>query len=326
MKRNNRNAYSDLRKNRTHAMIKKITAKDVRYIKLGTGGCWERASIDRGEIHFGHADIPHALALEGDIEKIKEFQIARGKDPGAAREILDFYTSGKDCLWVTFCRGHLWWAFAKSGVQWLGRGGGHGERMRKTVGGWSNKDVDGAPLRIESLSTKLTKVASYRRTICKVEAKDYLLRRLNGTTEPIRTELTQARNTLVDATVKGLKHLDWADFEILVDIIFSRSGWHRASPLGGTQKLFDMVVEQPITAERAAVQIKSAADQKQLSGFIEQCDAAGTFDRLFFICHSPRGKLQVPQGRPDIHVWSTPELAQTILRHGLADWVVEKIS
>ena len=30
-----------------------ITARTVRYIKLGRGGRWEKISLERGELHFG---------------------------------------------------------------------------------------------------------------------------------------------------------------------------------------------------------------------------------------------------------------------------------
>jgi hypothetical protein len=94
---------------------------------------------------------------------------------------------------VTFAHDHLWWTFAHQDVTWLGFGNGnHGERGRKSLGGWRNTDINGAPLRIHTMSTKLAKVASYRRT-CAVEAEDYLLRRINGVIEPLVSKSNEAR-------------------------------------------------------------------------------------------------------------------------------------
>ena len=45
----------------------------------------------------------------------------------------------------------------------LGIGDGHGARLRKSIGGWRNADINGVPLRMDSLSTKLTRVAGYPR-------------------------------------------------------------------------------------------------------------------------------------------------------------------
>lgn len=74
------------------------------------------------------------------------------------------------------------------------------------------------------------------------------------------------------------------------------------------------------------MQVKSRADQAKLKSFIERADAAGIYDRLFFACHTPAGALTVPNGRDDVHIWSAERLAETALRNGLADWVLEKIA
>jgi hypothetical protein len=121
---------------------------------------------------------------------------------------------------------------------------------------------EGNPLRIDALSTKLAKVSAYRRTICAVEAQDYLLRRINGLEEPIVSKSAVARNALLDVLTEALKSLHWKDFETLIDIIFPRSGWHRVSALGGSQKAADLEIEQATTEERAAVQVKSNASQR----------------------------------------------------------------
>jgi hypothetical protein len=127
-------------------------------------------------------------------------------------------------------------------------------------------------------------------------------------------------------TVEALKSLHWADFETLVDTIFARSGRNRVSALGGTKKLVDLELEHPVTIERAAVQVKSAASQKTLDTYIDRMDATEQFDRFFFICHSPKGTLSPPSDRPDIHVWTGPELGSTIMKLGLQDWVMEKLA
>ena len=80
-----------------------------------------------------------------------------------------------------------------------------------------------------------------------------------------------AREAMLDVTVDALKLLDWRDFETLVDLIFARSGWNRVSAVGGNQKLIDL--EQSMTRERAAVQVKSQANQKALDDYTRRIDA-----------------------------------------------------
>lgn len=311
---------------------KRIIANEVRFIRLGKqGGVWEQLSLDRGELHFGYGGISHGVARSGNINAITRAAIERGRDPMTAaqdaRQVLDFYKLGAACLWITFARGYLWWAFAKPGVTWLGGPfDKHGERVRKTIGVWRNSDLNGVPLRVNSLSTRLTQVAGYRRTICSVGAKDYLLRRINGTVEPLVQKGNKARSLMLDVMTEAIEALHWQDFETLIDVIFARSGWHRASAVGGKQAVVDMVLEQPTTGERAAIQVKSRSSQTTLNVFIERADAGGPYDRLFFACHSPIGSLAAPPERSDIHVWSGRQLAATALRTGLSDWILEKIA
>lgn len=306
-----------------------VTASEVRYIKLGKGGAWERASLDNDELHFGFQDAPHDVSLTRDYEKIRQSLITRGRlervASSDAREVLEFYSLDEKCLWVTFAREHMWWCFADPHVSWRGGDGmTGGERVRKVIGKWRNTDVRGQPLKISTLSTKITKVAGYRRTICKIEAKDYLLRRINGLEEPIVAKGVQARQAILDATKEALQLLHWKDFETLVDVIFARSGWNRISALGGNQKLVDLELEQSVTNERMAVQVKSEASQAVLDQYIERIDEAGQFQRFVFICHSRKGALVAPPGRSNIQVWTDQELAEAVFRTGLYDWVLEK--
>ncbi|MBR0826156.1 hypothetical protein JQ596_11450 [Bradyrhizobium manausense] len=100
----------------------KVSAKTVRYIKLGAGGRWEN-SLDRAELHFGYGSVTHELALEGNRAKIIEHLIALGRSPQAAardaQEVADFYDLDETCLWITFARDHLWWTLAEPKVTWL---------------------------------------------------------------------------------------------------------------------------------------------------------------------------------------------------------------
>ncbi|MCA1471257.1 hypothetical protein I6F09_25675 [Bradyrhizobium sp. IC3195] len=308
----------------------KVSATTVRYIKLGAGGRWE-SSLDRAELHFGYGSVSHELAIEGDRAKIIANLIALGRSPQSAardaQEVADFYELDERCLWITFARDHLWWTFAEPEVTWVKPDPTRpGERFRTAIVGWRKTDINGTPLKINSLSTKLTKVASYRRTICAVKAQDYLLRRINGIEEPIVAKASQARTALLEVTIEALQLLHWADFETLVDIIFARSGWNRVSVLGGTKKLVDLELEHAVINERAAVQVKSAASQKTLDAYIRRMDATEQFDRFFFICHSPKGALSAPDDRSDIHVWTGRELCSTIMRLGLHDWVMERLA
>lgn len=298
--------------------------KTVRYIKLGRGGSWADVSLQRGELHFGHGKIPHELCTKGRWDEVKQLFATGGKTASKAsdltRELREFYTLGSDCLWITFAQGHLWWTFAEPEVRWLGKGDGHGERVRRCIGPWRNIDRKGRPIRVADLSSTLTQLQAYQQTLCKVRSEDYLIRRIEGLDNPAVAAAQAARSAVIDAAKALIAGLHWADFETLVDLIFARSGWQRVSRLGGTQADVDLLLRDQATGETAFVQVKSKARQKVLDDYVERFEASGC-DRLFFVCHTTSGALSAADRR--IHIWAHDELAERAVRAGLLDWLIE---
>lgn len=305
-----------------------VTATTIRYIKLGAGGVFARACLDRGEIQLGYHEVPHDLCAAGDWDGVLgHFVVTRrtiGKAKDSTREVQDFYTLDRDSLWITFADGFLWWAFAEPEVTWLSpRETPGASRFRRTVDGWRNTTIHGEPLRIDGLSTRLTQVANYRGTICAVRAGDYLLRRLNGEAEPVLEAANAARVAMLASAKAMIAQLHWADFEILVDLIFARGGWQRTSVLGGTMADIDLVIEQPTLGESAAVQVKSRASQATLDEHIAWFTASG-LRRTFFVCHSPDGALSTG-GTPGVHLWTGDPLAEVAVRSGLFEWLMDRV-
>ncbi len=305
-----------------------VTPDHIRYIKLGRGGRWAQRGLAHGEVHFGYRMVPHEVCLDEDWEAVAGLLMERGRSPSKAkdgvREIRDFYTLGADCLWITFADGHLWWTFADTEVIWLGTDDDAcGGRIRKAIDGWRKTDIRGKPLGIDGLSTILTQVAAYRQTICRVKAADYLLRRINAVDEPVVVRAREARRAMVAVATEMIGALHWSDFETLVDLIFARSGWQRVSRVGEALTDVDLILEQPTTGEKAFIQVKSKAGQSVLDDYIDRFRRSGTYDRLFFVCHSPRGPLST-EGDARLHVWAGDRLAEAAVRAGLFDWLTER--
>ncbi len=308
--------------------MSRIDAKAVRYIRLGRGSAWAPRALAAGEMPFGDPRDLHDLALAGDWEglaqhyrAVKPTSLPKARD--FVREVREFYTQA-DCLWITFSDGKLWWGIAEPDVIWpVGDGVAYGDRFRRIRGGWKCADVNGRPLRMTDLSTRLTKVASYQQTICEVHERGYLLRRLNAETEPSVERAVKAKAELVAAAVDLIALLHQADFELLADLIFARSGWRRVSVLGKNQADLDLALEQPTTGERIFVQVKSASDQKVLDDYIDRFEADGSYDRFFFLCHSPKGQLDA-RGRKHVHVWIGEALADAAINAWLVDWLLQK--
>lgn len=303
-----------------------IEPADVRYIKLGDGGRWAADAIERGYVAFGYHSIPHETAAAEDWDEVRRLladRASEGARTAGVNEVATFYEMGEDCLWITFAQGHLWWCFARTDIIWIGDGEDGGpSRMRPTVNGWSNTDLAGRPLKISSLSSKLTKTANFRATICTVPERDYLLRRINGIEEPVVTRARAARAAMLDVAVDMIRGLHWAEFETLADLIFARSGWQRSTKVGENLADLDIVMEQPTTEETAFVQVKSRAGQGVLDDYLARFRASG-YDRFFFVCHSASGTLRLPD-EPNLHLFEGERLADAAVKNGLFDWLVER--
>src|SRR3546814_9998554 len=70
-------------------------------------------------------------------------------------------------------------------------------RVRKVIGGWCKSSLHGTPLGLDGLSSRLTQVTGYRKTICRVKAPEYVVRRINGTEAPVMARARAARAALV---------------------------------------------------------------------------------------------------------------------------------
>lgn len=308
-------------------LLEQVRPSVVRYIKLGPGGAWLRRCVQDGFLELGHGAIPHDVAAQSSREGLARYIEAQGRAPGKAkdfaREIADFYQLGDDCLWITIGDGRLWWCFAGAEVAMVSEEG-RGARARRVIGAWQDCDVNGEPLSLSSLSTRLTKVAAYRQTLCRVEAEDYLLRRINALVDPAVERAKRAQAETIASAAALIERLDWRDFEVLVDLIFAGSGWKRSSGVGGSDQAdTDLVLEQAVTGERAFVQVKSRANAAVFADYVERFRASSGFDRFFFICHSPSGTLPCDH-EPDVHVWLGEHLAEQAARAGLLGWLIEK--
>ncbi len=111
---------------------------------------------------------------------------------------------------------------------------------------------------------------AFQGTICEIKAFEYLKRKLNGQLLPEVDDASQAENQMVQKIVPLMRLLTWQDFELLVDLVFANSGWRRLGQVGKTQKTVDIELMLPTTGERAFVQIKSSAGQRDLTEYLDR--------------------------------------------------------
>lgn len=308
--------------------LKRITPKQAIYIKLGRSGSWESECLKEGIIRFGYKETPFKSAQSGDWDAVWEFwHSARKGDAGTATrdliQIRHFYEDGDDTLWITLSGGLLWWCFAKPGVKM--HPDGHGP-YRKCVAGWKSTDIAGNKLSSEKLSGNLLRIQGFRGTICDVKAFDYLVQKLNNQLQPEVEAATKAENEMVQKIMPLLRMLTWQDFELLVDLVFSNSGWRRVGQLGKTQKTVDLELVLPTTGERAFVQVKSVASKAELTDYLGRLRETSLFDKMFFVWHT--GELgEIPEAdKANVLLIGPALLARMVFDAGLTSWLREKVS
>ncbi len=145
----------------------------------------------------------------------------------------------------------LWWGFVEPRPpEPHADGGGVG---RAITGGWRSTDLNGEQLTKERLSGALTKLEAYRGTSCDVDVREYVVRRINGKKTPEVERAIAAFEEMRLSSLGLMRLLVPHDFELLVDLVFSSSGWQRQGIVGKTQKTLDLDLLLPSTGERAFV-------------------------------------------------------------------------
>lgn len=299
----------------------------VRYIKLGEGGSWEAECIDRGIIRFGFSTARgdrYAMCREGRWADLTASFIAENRGPGTATRFTNetklFFEDKGRTLWLTFHGSSLYWGFLTPEPP-KRHPDGDGV-FRRVDGGWSDHDLLGDPLTTDRMSGALTKLAAYRGTSCGVDVATYAVRRINGQKIPEVESAISAVAAMQVSALELMRQLGPRDFETLVDLVFSRSGWQRQGIVGKTQKALDLDLLLPTTAERALVQVKSKTSQLDLGEYLTRLDELAIYDRMFFVYHT--GSIECDDDR--VTLLGPARLAAMVVEAGLVDWLIRKAS
>src|SRR6266566_2771700 len=162
--------------------------------------------------------------------------------------------------------------------------------------------------------------ACMAQTSCDVDVADYVIRRINGGKTPEVERAVTAVKNVTQSMQDLMKLLRERDFELLVELVFSHSGWRRLGIVGKTQKTLDLDLELPSTGERAFVQVKSDTTSAQLAEYVNRLEEAGPYDRMFYVFHS--GEADTDDDR--VSVIGPEQLAKMIVDAGLVNWLIRK--
>jgi hypothetical protein len=161
---------------RVQALLDRATPGGVRFIKLGRKSAWWPLARETNTLRIGFRQFDFALCKAGEWDKAKEKFAALGLRKGAGditravNQVRDFFELPESTLWCTIEDGDVWWCFAEAEVIDLYSGDDaaerqQGARMRRVIDRWRNTDVSENRLRLDSMTTKITKVASFQETI-----------------------------------------------------------------------------------------------------------------------------------------------------------------
>ncbi|MDP2443764.1 hypothetical protein [Rhodoferax sp.] len=306
-----------------------VTADIALFIKLGKGGCWAHECLENGTLRFGYQEIPHAVCNLRDWPEIRrlarEFSASDVAAANHTTQIRHFYEADKTVLWITFHGDRLWWCFSSPEVEAL-QGN---EKSRQVIRQWQDCDIGAVPLLKSRLSSKLLSVQGFMQTICTVSELDYLLHKINGTSEPHVARAQTAFEDLQVALIPIIKSLHQNDLEILTDLIFRQAGWMRVGVTGGTERDIDLDLISPVTNERIAVQVKSRATPAIWNDYRERYADMRGFSRFYFVTHSPNVALQkeaLNAEDKNYILWGVEQLALQAARCGLTGWLLDKAS
>lgn len=131
------------------------------------------------------------------------------------------------------------------------------------------------------------------------------------------------RNRLQASTDSLIKLLTWSDFEVLVDLVFSRLGWQRIGIIGGPQKTTDLELIQPLTGERAIVQVKASTTQQEFDSYAARF-AELSVDKAFYVYHTSKLSVVCDEHKA-VRLIGPQELSMHVLNAGLLQWLIDKV-
>ncbi len=304
-----------------------IHPEHARYIKLGAGGGWEKECVEKSIIRFGFGSGKperFPLCLTRKWKALTESFLAEGRSKGkataATNETRLFFDDGGSTVWITFVGERLYWGQLDE-TPAVPHADGKSV-CRVVSGGWRCADRRGEELTKDRLSGALTKLTGYRGTSCRVDVTEYVIRRINGEKTPqVEQELAKLKE-LQASTRELMRLLGPRDFETLVDIVFTTSGWRRLGPVGKTQKTLDLDLVLPTTGERAFVQVKSKTTSGEAADYLAKLDDTGPYDRMFYVFHS--GEVEIDDDR--VTLIGPDKLAEMVVEAGLVSWLIRKVS
>ena len=304
----------------------------VMYIKNGAGGRWWKVARDEGQVHADWKHVPSALLETADFPAIEPIiRSSWGFKPGATQNInalRSLIDRPSQYLWVTLESEALWWCTVHDKIQ-INPEGETKERGHFWLNcalPWSNYSLGHQRfLAASELPGIIVDTLEFKGVVSEPHGWREILRVIHNREDADARAAAAARLGYELAVAKLIARLQTKDFELLVDLVLSRTGWMRVAKLGGVTKGVDIEVENPSTNEIAFVQIRSVATQTTLDDYVSRFkNRTDRYHRMIFVVHTPRGNLKPPTELP-VQVWTEKDISDLVVRLGLGDWVAKRV-
>ena len=302
----------------------------VRYVKLGRGGEWWPVSQARGELHAGWREIDADILRRGSSEEIAQVIRSMKGDGGNVTQDLNALTTLIDRpsrhFWVTFEGGFMWWCLVRDGIvpNPNGVSAKEGHFWLQCERPWSDRSLGGRLLAMGDLPGSVTATAGFRATVCEPGASERILRIIRDQSSDALIMSSKARFAYEQTTMTLVAELDPKDFEQLVDLLLTRSGWARISTLGGPVEGYDIEIESAATGEVAFVQVKSRAGTAEFVDYVRRFQARRErYSKMIFAVHRETSTLRSEP--PDIHIWNIETIAKLAVRYDLVGWLERRV-
>lgn len=223
----------------------------------------------------------------------------------------------------------MWWCTVRDGavINPAGRDEHCGNFWLVCDRKWSDESlVHKRKLYNEMLPGTVSAAAGFRATVAKPKAWETILRIIRDERDDDAIKAVNARTNYVAAIDNMVKRLGWKDFELLIDLVFARTGWARISVLGKTEKSIDMAVQNLAANEIAFVQVKGTSNQAELDSYINQFEAQrDKYARMIFAINNPDG-WSPRVNNPRVQVWTGEWIARLVVALGLGEWVESRLA
>lgn len=305
-------------------MSDRVQANRVRFIRLGEGSSWAEECLRSDTLRVGFWLNEHFdLCTKAKWQELARAFEKHGKSKGIATNFVTQVRAVMEddgtTLWVTFYAGRMYWTFIDPRVEpWPATHGDEGAYRQTRP--WRSETIHDVPLWMTALPGWLTKTAGFLGASCDMERPNDVIQRVNGDAIPAVATADRLLGELQTSVVPLLHLMDWRDFELLVGLIFSTSGWRRQGRVGEEQETSDIEIELPSTGERAFVQIKSATSQPEFDEYRTKFGGSA-YNRMFYAYHQG----EIHNADPRITVLGPERLAKMIVEAGLVSWVLDKV-